>query len=158
MRSRFSTCSQDFFVPHKATVDRPQHEVEAWREAKGILVSGDAPRPAQNWVECQLLDGVAQYVQDKRFPEPTPIQSQALPMACSGRDLMCVSLPLSRTVPPSPLALRSYIAAGPDLGLLSSSRSAISETGSGKTLAYAVPMVAHILAQPQATADTGPSE
>ncbi|GAA5844865.1 hypothetical protein JCM9279_000022 [Rhodotorula babjevae] len=112
---------KDFFVPHKATVDRPQHEVEAWREAKGIVVSGDAPRPAQNWVECQLLDGVAQYVQDKRFPEPTPIQSQALPMACSGRDLI-----------------------------------AISETGSGKTLAYAVPMVAHILAQPQATAQTGP--
>ncbi|KPV76887.1 uncharacterized protein RHOBADRAFT_12822, partial [Rhodotorula graminis WP1] len=112
---------KDFFVPHKATVERPQHEVDAWREEKKVSVSGDAPRPAQNWVEAQLLDGVAQYVQEKRFPEPTPIQSQSLPMACSGRDLI-----------------------------------AISETGSGKTLAYAVPMVAHILAQPQATAESGP--
>ncbi|GAA5911003.1 hypothetical protein JCM8208_003954 [Rhodotorula glutinis] len=112
---------KDFFVPHKATVERSQDEVEQFCKAKNISVSGDAPRPAQNWVECQLLDGIAQYVQEKRFPEPTPIQSQTVPMACSGRDLI-----------------------------------AISETGSGKTLAYAVPMVAHILAQPQATAETGP--
>ncbi|GAA6047709.1 hypothetical protein JCM3770_001736 [Rhodotorula araucariae] len=82
---------KDFFTPHRATRERSQAEVDEWRELKRITVEGDAPRPAQNWVECQFADEIGEYIQEKRFPEPTPIQSQALPMACSGKDLIAIS-------------------------------------------------------------------
>ncbi|BGP37364.1 hypothetical protein JCM10450v2_001273 [Rhodotorula kratochvilovae] len=82
---------KDFFTPHRATLARSQADVDAWRAMKRITVEGDAPRPAQNWVECQFADEIGEYIIEKRFQEPTPIQSQALPMACSGKDLIAIS-------------------------------------------------------------------
>ena len=74
--------------------------------SEGVAVStfSQLPLPAALLRELERLG----------FASPTPVQSQAMPLAMSGRDLL-----------------------------------AVARTGSGKTVAFLLPMMVHILAQPQ---------
>lgn len=127
--------------------ERSNSEVKEWRKLKKISVFGDAPRPAQDWVEAQLPSFVLEYIKKRCFVGPTPIQSQGFPMAMSGNDLVCVLLTSKRLGAGREADLRPSATAG----------SAISETGSGKTLAYAAPAILHVMAQPPTDAASGPS-
>ncbi|GAA5828958.1 hypothetical protein JCM11251_004079 [Rhodosporidiobolus azoricus] len=83
--------AKDFYVPHANIAARTDAEVDAFRLAKNITVEGDAPRPIHSWAEGGLPDYLAAYIERQRFPEPTAVQSQGMPMALSGQDLIAIS-------------------------------------------------------------------
>lgn len=74
-------------------------------------------------------------IKKQNYEEPTPIQKQALPIALSGRDIIGIAktgLFLSKF-----FFLLSFI-------------------GSGKTLAFVIPMIVHIMDQPELEKGDGP--
>ncbi|GAA6035044.1 hypothetical protein JCM8097_002158 [Rhodosporidiobolus ruineniae] len=83
---------KNFYAPFAAVNERDEADVIAFREAKNITVEGeDVPRPIHNWVEAGLPDFAIEYIQAKRYREPTPVQAQGFPMAMSGQDMIAIS-------------------------------------------------------------------
>ncbi|GAA6061429.1 hypothetical protein JCM10212_002010 [Sporobolomyces blumeae] len=83
---------RDFYEEHSAISARPLSEVVQWRLDRNVRVDQDAPKPATTWGETKLpLSLLKAYVHEKGWATPTVIQSQAIPMALSGRDLIAIS-------------------------------------------------------------------
>lgn len=54
-----------------------------------VKVSGDnVPKPVSSFEECQLRNLLLENVKKSGYTKPTPVQKHALPIICSGRDLM----------------------------------------------------------------------
>ncbi|GAA6012565.1 hypothetical protein JCM10207_009042 [Rhodosporidiobolus poonsookiae] len=83
---------KDFYVPHRNVAERSEADVVNFRADKKITVIGkDVPRPVETWPEANVPDYTVDYIQRNGFVGPTPIQSQAMPMAMSGKDLVAIS-------------------------------------------------------------------
>lgn len=64
-------------------------EVEKYRASKNISVSGhDVPNPVRTFKEAKLPDYIYKELEAAHFVEPTAIQSQGIPVALSGRDVI----------------------------------------------------------------------
>lgn len=84
----FSTCS----VEDKDVARRAPAEVESWRKTHQVQTFGkDIPKPVTTFEEAGLPEYVLAEIRKAGFSNPSPIQSQAWPMALSGRDLVGVS-------------------------------------------------------------------
>ncbi|GAA5964443.1 hypothetical protein JCM3765_006280, partial [Sporobolomyces pararoseus] len=84
---------RDFYKEHSKVAERSEAEVEEWRKSHSITISGgQAPKPVLTWGETKLPKYILEaYVVEKGYQAPTTIQSQSIPMALSGRDLIAIS-------------------------------------------------------------------
>lgn len=84
---------KDFYVEHEITKNRSEADNQKFMLDNGITATGlKVPRPVQQFDESNL----PKYLVDKlksspKFEAPTPIQSQAWPVALSGRDVIGVA-------------------------------------------------------------------
>lgn len=68
-------------------------EVQDFKRSYGdIKVRGlQCPRPIQNWYQCGLPAPILDLIEKKQFERPFAIQSQAIPVGMSGRDLIGIA-------------------------------------------------------------------
>nr|XP_050023061.1 probable ATP-dependent RNA helicase DDX5 [Dermacentor andersoni] len=86
------TYKKDFYREHFRTALRSTEEVEAYRKANDIIVTGrGVPKPILHMDEAGFPERVTKIV-DARQPgsSPTALQAQCWPVALSGRDLVAV--------------------------------------------------------------------
>ncbi|XP_059053722.1 uncharacterized protein LOC131848003 [Achroia grisella] len=83
---------KDFYKPHPNVDARSDEEVQLFRAAKEITVSGNnIPRPNQMFDEGNFPDHVMNTIKEQGWSEPTGIQAQGWPIALSGRDMVGIA-------------------------------------------------------------------
>lgn len=83
---------KDFYIEHPAVTARSEHECQAWRASKQIVVQGrDVPKPVFTFEEASMPSYIESEVLKQGFQHPTPIQSQGWPMALKGRNMVGIS-------------------------------------------------------------------
>ncbi|KAF1742812.1 hypothetical protein MXB_40 [Myxobolus squamalis] len=113
---------RNFYVEHREIKNLPEYQISKLRHDLDISVSGvDPPPPFISFAHLGLDESLLDVIRKQKYHTPTPIQSQAIPIALSGRDL---------------------------LGL--------AQTGSGKTVAYLIPLMVHVINQPEIKEGDGP--
>ncbi|KAH7935646.1 hypothetical protein HPB52_010910 [Rhipicephalus sanguineus] len=89
---RLPPIHKDVYREHITTAQRPIEEVEAYRKANDIIVTGcGVPKPVLSIDEAGLPEPVTKAI-EARSPGSTPnvVQAQCWPVALSGRDLVAV--------------------------------------------------------------------
>ncbi|RVE41614.1 hypothetical protein evm_013734 [Chilo suppressalis] len=83
---------KDFYKPHPNVESRSDEEVQMFRAANEITVSGNnVPRPNQIFDEGNFPDHVMTTIKEQGYTEPTGIQAQGWPIALSGRDMVGIA-------------------------------------------------------------------
>lgn len=67
-----------------------EEDVKLYRESlENITVKGkDCPKPVRTWTQCGLSNKITEVLKKNSYEKPTPIQSQAIPVIMSGRDMI----------------------------------------------------------------------
>ncbi|XP_065912407.1 probable ATP-dependent RNA helicase DDX46 [Dysidea avara] len=75
-------------VPELAKMN--EEDVKLYRESlENIQVKGkDCPKPVRTWAQCGLSNKITDVLKKNNYEKPTPIQSQAIPVVMSGRDMI----------------------------------------------------------------------
>jgi ATP-dependent RNA helicase DDX5/DBP2 len=82
------TLKKDFNQEHDSTKNLKDQEVEAWRQEHSITIFGErCPKPILSFNAAPFTPGVISLLESK-YPAPSTIQSQAWPLALSGRDMV----------------------------------------------------------------------
>ncbi|KAK0527249.1 ATP-dependent RNA helicase dbp2 [Tilletia horrida] len=83
---------KDFYVEDARVTARSAAEVDAYRKTKQMTVQGTGvPKPVTTFEEAGFPDYILREISKMGFKEPSPIQSQAWPMALSGRDVVAIA-------------------------------------------------------------------
>lgn len=83
---------KDFYKPHVDVDGRSDEQVEMFRSAKEISVTGNnVPRPNHVFDEGNFPDHVMTTIKEQGWLEPTGIQAQGWPIALSGRDMVGIA-------------------------------------------------------------------
>ncbi|KAJ2162754.1 ATP-dependent RNA helicase dbp2 [Coemansia sp. RSA 552] len=83
---------KNFYVENEAVAARTQQEVDEYRRAHEMTVTGDTiPKPITAFAEANFPESVMAEIRQLGFENPTPIQSQGWPMALSGRDMVGIA-------------------------------------------------------------------
>ena len=84
---------KDFYTePAEISQMKPEEVADLRFELDGIKVKPDnVPRPVTKWAQMGLLQATMDVFTQVRYEKPTAIQSQAIPIAESGRDLIGVA-------------------------------------------------------------------
>lgn len=91
-RVRLAKFRKDFYYEHQDVTDRSDGEIQDFLERAEIMVEGeDVPRPVFEFKEAGLPSKLMQRIEEMGWRKPTPIQSQGLPMALSGRDMVGIA-------------------------------------------------------------------
>ncbi|VVC90881.1 unnamed protein product [Leptidea sinapis] len=90
--SQLEPIQKNFYKPHANVESRTDDEVQQFRAAKEITVSGNnVPRPSQKFEEGNFPDDILSTIKDQGWKEPTGIQAQGWPIALSGRDMVGIA-------------------------------------------------------------------
>lgn len=84
---------KNFYHETSATKNRAQYEIQQWHYANNVTFRGiRIPNPILHFNEIDgLPDGVMHCLKKQGFETPTVIQSQAWPLALSGRDVVGIA-------------------------------------------------------------------
>lgn len=84
--------NKDFYKESPVVCNRSQQEIEMYKQMHEITVTGkNIPRPVFNFNEVNFPTEMLDVVSRQPWTAPTPIQSQAWPMALSGRDIVGIA-------------------------------------------------------------------
>ncbi|XP_041986216.1 ATP-dependent RNA helicase dbp2-like isoform X2 [Aricia agestis] len=90
--STLDTIQKNFYKPHANVEGRSEEDVQRYRAAKEITVSGNnVPRPNQIFDEGNFPDHILNTIKEQGWEEPTGIQAQGWPIALSGRDMVGIA-------------------------------------------------------------------
>lgn len=90
-QSNLTPFRKNFYVESGEVRAMADEQVAMFRMLDGVNVRGlDVPKPISEWKHLGLMMSVQENL-ETRFPRPTPIQCQALPVIASGRDLIGVA-------------------------------------------------------------------
>lgn len=81
--------SKDVYGAH--TLAQAATDVKSWREKNEVFVSAGCPDPYLSFDEANLPPQLLAEIKRAGFPSPSPIQSQAWPVALGGRDLVGIA-------------------------------------------------------------------
>lgn len=95
---RLPAYQKNFYREHIRTAQRSPEEVEAYRNANEITITGrGAPKPILQVDEAGLPESVTKAVENLNSgSSPTALQAQCWPIALSGRDLVAVDCTASK--------------------------------------------------------------
>ncbi|XP_037288874.2 putative ATP-dependent RNA helicase DDX5 [Rhipicephalus microplus] len=95
---RLPTYQKNFYREHMRTARRSPEEVEAYRNANDIIVTGrGALKPVLHVDEAGLPESVTKAVEKLNTdPPPTALQAECWPVALSGRDLVAFDATASK--------------------------------------------------------------
>ena len=82
---------KDFYMEHPAVTALETSDADAWRRNHSIEVTrgaSRAPKPVRTFLEAAFPDYLTAELDASGFRSPTPIQSQAWPIALSGFDVI----------------------------------------------------------------------
>lgn len=83
---------KDFYKEHENIKNLSNEEVEEYRKSLNMNVVGkNIPKPFKNFHESNLPSFILSRLKSLGLDSPTPIQSQGIPMALSGRDFIGIS-------------------------------------------------------------------
>lgn len=83
---------KNFYQESQAVAMKSEQEVTMFHQAKQITVNGrSVPKPIGSFMDSNLPPNIMSTVIKCGWQEPTPIQSQGLPMALSGRDVVGIA-------------------------------------------------------------------
>ncbi|EJF56503.1 DEAD-domain-containing protein [Dichomitus squalens LYAD-421 SS1] len=89
---KLSHFEKNFYVEDKRVTARSDREIEEFRKLKEMKVQGrNVPRPVTSFDEIGFPEYIMSTIRAQGFPNPTPIQCQAWPMALSGRDVVAIA-------------------------------------------------------------------
>ena len=78
---------KDFYQEHPDV--SAWRDSDQWRHEHRVTVSDrQAPKPVRTFLEAAFPEGITVELEASGFERPTPIQSQAWPLALSGRDMI----------------------------------------------------------------------
>lgn len=90
--ANLGSIQKNFYKPHANVEARSEDEVQMFRAAKEITVSGNnIPRPNQVFDEGNFPDHIMNTIKEQGWEEPTGIQAQGWPIALSGRDMVGIA-------------------------------------------------------------------
>jgi len=81
---------KNLYVEVPELVKMNEEDVKLYRESlENIQVKGkDCPKPIRTWAQCGLSNKITDVLKKNSYEKPTPIQSQAIPVVMSGRDMI----------------------------------------------------------------------
>lgn len=81
---------KDLYMEHPMVKARSEREADDWRYDNRIRVTGtrDVPKPVYTFLEAAFPEFITTELETAGFERPTSIQSQAWPIALSGRDMV----------------------------------------------------------------------
>jgi superfamily II DNA/RNA helicase len=83
---------KNFYREDPRVIDRPALETANYLRENGITIQGtEVPKPIFSFDECTLPDRLMNGLLKQGYTKPTPIQSQGLPIALSGRDMVGIA-------------------------------------------------------------------
>ncbi|KAF7994572.1 hypothetical protein HCN44_004044 [Aphidius gifuensis] len=83
---------KNFYNVHDDILNLSQLQVDELRNTLGIKVSGPSvPKPVTSFGHFGFDDALIKTIRKSEYTQPTPIQSQAIPAALSGRDLIGIA-------------------------------------------------------------------
>ncbi|PWZ02726.1 ATP-dependent RNA helicase DBP2 [Testicularia cyperi] len=83
---------KNFYVEDPRVAQRQERDVQEYRRSKQMTIQGqNVPKPVTSFEEAGFPDYILSEIKKMGFSEPSPIQSQAWPMALSGRDLVAIA-------------------------------------------------------------------
>lgn len=84
--------SKNFYEEHEEIQKLKEEDVKKLRESLGINVSGALPpRPAISFAHFCFDEALVGAIRKSEYTQPTAIQSQAVPVAISGRDILGIA-------------------------------------------------------------------
>lgn len=87
-----SKFEKNFYAEDKRVSARSDREVAAYRAEKQMTISGtNVPKPVQSFDEAGFPSYILSEISKMGFTEPSAIQSQAWPIALSGRDVVAIA-------------------------------------------------------------------
>ncbi|ETS63559.1 hypothetical protein PaG_01856 [Moesziomyces aphidis] len=83
---------KNFYIEDPRVAARSDREVQDYRASKQMTIQGqNVPKPVTSFDEAGFPDYILSEIKKMGFSEPSAIQSQAWPMALSGRDLVAIA-------------------------------------------------------------------
>ncbi len=83
---------KNFYIEDPRVAGRSDREVQDYRASKQMTIQGqNVPKPVTSFDEAGFPDYILSEIKKMGFAEPSAIQSQAWPMALSGRDLVAIA-------------------------------------------------------------------
>lgn len=81
-----------FYKEHEDIKNLPDKQVSELRKTLGITVTGrDAPKPVSSFGHLNFEDKLIKAIIRAEYTTPTPIQTQAVPCALLGRDVLGIA-------------------------------------------------------------------
>lgn len=83
---------KNFYTAHEEIQNLSRSQVDDLRHRLGIRVTGPVPpRPVTSFAHFGFDDALIKAIRKSEYTQPTSIQSQAIPAAMSGRDLIGIA-------------------------------------------------------------------
>lgn len=84
---------KNFYTETSEISKMTDEEVKEFRKSMdNIKIRGiKCPRPIKNWYQCGLSTRILEIIAEQKYERPTSIQSQAIPVIMSGRDLIGIA-------------------------------------------------------------------
>lgn len=83
---------KNFYVPHEEIANLSRSKVDELRQTLGVKVTGPVPpKPVASFAHFGFDEALIKQIRKSEYTQPTPIQSQAIPAALSGRDLIGIA-------------------------------------------------------------------
>jgi len=108
---------KDFYIEVSDIAKMTSSEVELYREElEGIKVKGkNCPKPIKTWPQCGVSKKILDILKKNNYEKPSPIQSQAIPVIMSGRDMIGIAKTGSGKTLAFLLPLFRHLVAQPEL-------------------------------------------
>lgn len=86
---KYKSFLKNFYIPHNEISSLTVDQVIQLRKTLGLRVNGaDLPYPVTSFAHFNFDDALMKTIRKSDYTQPTPIQSQAVPAALSGRDII----------------------------------------------------------------------
>ena len=89
----YEPINKNLYIESAEISQMSAQQVSEFRRSYGdIKVRGiNCPKPIKNWYQCGLPAPILDLIEKKKFERPFAIQSQAIPVGMSGRDLIGIA-------------------------------------------------------------------
>lgn len=90
---KYKEFRKNFYTETSEITKMSEAEVKEYRRSMdNMKIRGiKCPRPIKNWFQCGLSNRILEIIAEQKYEKPTSIQSQAIPVIMSGRDLIGIA-------------------------------------------------------------------